>query len=216
MPREKMKNFFESSIYGITADEYSRGRGNIETVRLMLAAGIKFVQYREKDKPARQMHEECLAIRELTEEYGATFVVNDHVDLAIIVGADGVHVGQGDLPPVEVRRLIGDHMILGLSTHSQEHAQEAAELGEVIDYIGVGPIFHTATKKDVCAPVGLEYLEYVAKNLSIPFVAIGGIKEHNIHMVRSCGARMVALVTEIVAAEDVKAKVRTLIDNSVR
>jgi len=205
--RPNLVNFLSTDIYGITADEYSLGRGNVETVRLMVEAGIKVIQYREKDKSARQMYEECLAIRELTCTSGVTFIVNDHVDLAMMVEADGVHVGQDDLPPEKVRQLVGDEMIIGLSTHSHAQAQSAQSIAGIIDYIGVGPIFATKTKKDVCEPVGLEYLEYVANNISLPFVAIGGIKERNIGLVRARGARIISLVTEIVAAQDIPAKV---------
>lgn len=205
--RSNMRNFLSTDIYGITADEYSLGRGNIETVRLMIEAGINVIQYREKEKPARQMLEECLAIRRLTRCSGATFIVNDYVDLAVVVEADGVHIGQDDLPPERVRELVGDQMIVGLSTHSSEQAQAAAEITGIIDYIGVGPIFATRTKKDVCEPVGLEYLEYVVSSIDLPFVAIGGIKEHNIGLVRARGAGIISLVTEIVAAPDIAAKV---------
>lgn len=208
--RPGMDNFLSTDIYGITADEYSLGRGNAETVKLMIGAGIKVIQYREKDKTARMMYEECLAIRELTHSSGVTFIVNDHVDLAIAAGADGVHIGQDDLPPEKVRRMVGDEMIIGLSTHSPAQAQAAMEIAGIIDYIGVGPIFATMTKKDVCEPVGLEYLDYVVNNVSLPFVAIGGIKEHNIGLVRAAGARIISLVTEIVAAPNVTAKVRAI------
>jgi len=206
-PRAKMASFLSTDIYGITADEYSLGRGNVESVRLMIAAGIKVIQYREKDKPARLMYEECLAIRELTSNGGVMFIVNDHVDLARVVGADGVHIGQDDLPPEAVRELVGDKMVIGLSTHSPSQAQTAMRIAGTIDYIGVGPIFATKTKQDVCEPVGLEYLEYVVNNISLPFVAIGGIKEHNIGLVRARGARIISLVTEIVGAPDIAAKV---------
>jgi thiamine-phosphate pyrophosphorylase len=202
-----MENFLCTDIYGITADEYSLGRGNVETVRQMLAAGIRVIQYREKDKTVRQMYEECLAIRELTRSAGVTFVVNDHVDLAVAVEADGVHVGQDDLPPERVRKLVGDKMIIGLSTHSPAQARDVEGMSGTIDYIGVGPVFATKTKRDVCEPVGLDYLRYVAENINLPFVAIGGIKEHNIASVREGGARIISLVTEIVGAPDLVAKV---------
>lgn len=208
--RPNMENFLSTDIYGITADEYSLRRGNIETVRLMIAAGIKVIQYREKDKSTRQMYDECLAIRELTSNSSVTFIVNDHVDLALAVEADGVHVGQDDLPPTAVRRLIGEDMIIGLSTHSPEQAQRANELTGIIDYIGVGPIFATKTKKDVCEPVGLEYLEYVVNNIPLPFVAIGGIKEHNTQLVKDSGAGIIALVSEMVGALDLDEKVRAI------
>lgn len=197
-----------ADIYGITAEEHSRGRSNIEVVRQMIAAGIKVIQYREKEKTLREKYSECLQIREMTREAGVTFIVNDHVDLALLVDADGVHVGQDDLPPDQIRKLVGDGMIIGMSTHSPAQARAAVNSG--VDYIGVGPIFATKTKKDVCEPVGLEYLDYAVNNVTIPFVAIGGIKEHNIAEVARRGARCIALVTEIVGAPDIEAKVRAL------
>ena len=175
-----------TDIYAITAEEYSLDRSNIEVVNELVKAGIKIIQYREKEKKKLYQFEECKVIREITRAAGVTFIVNDNVDLALLVGADGVHVGQDDLPLEEVRRLVGDKMMIGLSTHSPEQARDA-------DYIGVGPIFATKTKKDVCDPVGLEYLEYVAKNTNIPFVAIGGIKEHNLKEVKDRGATCIAM-----------------------
>lgn len=200
--------FRQAGIYGITAGEYSLGRSNIFVVGEMLAAGLKIIQYREKDKKSRDKYEECLKIREMTVAAGATFIVNDDVDIALLVGADGVHLGQDDLPPRAVRGLVGEEMIIGLSTHSPEQAEEALAAG--VDYIGVGPIFATKTKKDVCDPVGLEYLDYVVQNVNIPFVAIGGIKEHNIAGVAGRGAHCIAMVTEIVGAPDIPARVRAL------
>lgn len=196
-----------TGIYGITAEEYSLGRCNTEVVELMIAAGIKVIQYREKNKKMREKYQECLKIREITRKAGVIFIVNDHVDLALLVGADGVHIGQDDLPLEKVRELVGEDMIIGLSTHSPEQAQ-AAQSG--VDYIGVGPIFATRTKKDVCQPVGLGYLDYVVENIRLPFVAIGGIKEHNVAEVSRRGAGCIALVTEIVGSEDIAAKVRAL------
>ncbi|MCL5779690.1 MAG: thiamine phosphate synthase [Firmicutes bacterium] len=203
-----LTEFFNSGIYGITAEEYSRGRNNIQVVRQMIAAGIKIIQYREKEKKAREKYEECTVIRELTRPAGVTFIVNDDIDLALLVDADGVHIGQDDLPPEKVRRLVGEERLIGLSTHSPDQARAALAAG--VDYIGVGPIFATRTKKDVCDPVGLEYLEYVVKQVNLPFVAIGGIKEHNIRQVAARGARCIALVTEIVGAADIGAKVAAL------
>jgi thiamine-phosphate pyrophosphorylase len=198
----------QGDIYGITAEEYSLGRTNVEVVAQMIDSGVKVIQYREKEKTARQKYVECLKIREMTRQAGVTFIVNDHVDLALLVEADGVHLGQDDLPPEKVRELVGPKMLIGLSTHSPQQARAAVRSG--VDYIGVGPIFATKTKKDVCEPVGLEYLDYVVKNISLPFVAIGGIKEHNIAEVRSRGAKCIALVTEIVGADDIGAKIQAL------
>lgn len=206
--KQGLSGLLEADIYGITAEEYSLGRSNIEVVAHMIEAGIRVIQYREKDKSDRLKYEECLKIREMTRVAGVTFIVNDRPDLALLVGADGIHLGQDDLPPQEVREIVGGEMFIGLSTHSPAQAEAAVRLG--VDYIGVGPIFATNTKKDVCAPVGLEYLDYVVKNIRLPFVALGGIKEHNIAEVYRRGARCIALVTEIVGARDIGAKVRAL------
>ena len=206
--RAGLAGIIQADIYGITAEEHSLGRNNIEVVEQMLAGGVRVIQYREKDKKAREKYLECMKIREMTREAGAVFIVNDDVDIAILVCADGVHVGQDDLPPEEVRRLVGEQMVIGLSTHSPEQARAALAGG--VDYIGVGPIFATRTKKDVCDPVGLGYLEYVVRNIKIPAVAIGGIKEHNIGEVARRGACCIALVTEIVGAADIPAKVEAL------
>lgn len=203
-----MAGLLTADIYGITAEGYSLGRSNIDIVARMIEAGIMVIQYREKEISDRQQYEECLKIREMTREAGVTFIVNDRVDLALLVGADGLHLGQDDVPPETVRKLVGDTMFIGLSTHSP--AQAEAALKQDVDYIGVGPIFATNTKKNVCAPVGLEYLEYVVKNIPLPFVAIGGIKEHNIADVYRRGARCIALVTEIVGDPDIVDKVRSL------
>ena len=197
-------------LYGITAEKFSHGRSNIEVARYMLAGGIRLIQYREKrpHKSFRVMLAECRAIRALTRAAGALFIVNDYPALAQLVDADGVHVGQDDLPVAEVRRLLGPGKLIGLSTHGPEQAEAAVEAGA--DYIGVGPIFATQTKDDVCAPVGLGYLDHVVRTCPLPFVAIGGIKEHNLAEVMAHGARTVCLVTEIVGAADIPATVRRL------
>lgn len=198
-----------SGIYGITAEKFSKGRSNLEVVEEMIRGGVRIIQYREKhkEKSIRRMYEECMKIRDITRKHDVLFIVNDFVDLALLVDADGVHVGQDDLPVPEVRRLVGDK-IIGLSTHSPEQARQAIEYGA--DYIGVGPIFDTQTKDDVCDAVGLQYLDYVVANLAIPFVAIGGIKTHNIKEICRRGAKTICLVTEIVGAEDIAGTVRHL------
>jgi thiamine-phosphate pyrophosphorylase len=202
------KPILPAGIYGITALEYSRGRNNIEVVKEMVRGGVSVVQYREKsEKTAREKYEECREIRKITGDSGVLFLVNDFIDIAMLADADGVHIGQDDLPLPGVRKLVGDK-IIGISTHSPEQAEKA--LAEGADYIGVGPIFMTRTKKNVCAPVGLEYLDFVVKNINLPFVAIGGIKENCIEEVASHGAKTIALVTEIVGAPDIAGMVKRL------
>jgi len=204
LSRAEKIRILSSGLYCITAEEYSRGRSNADVAGQMLDAGVKIIQYREKEKSGREMFIECSTLREMTAERNALLIVNDHADLALSVEADGVHVGQDDMPIEAVRKLAGD-MIIGLSTHSPLQAMDAVRRGA--DYIGVGPIYRTFTKKNVCDPVGLEYLDYAVQNISIPFVAIGGIKEHNLPDVCSHGAKTVCLVTEITGAEDIRSTI---------
>lgn len=196
---------FPAGIYGITAEKFSLGRSTLEVVQQMIKGGISIIQYREKrpHKSFSAMLEECWALRQVTRDAGVLFIVNDYVDIAQMVDADGVHVGQDDFPVAEIRRLIGPDKLIGLSTHSPEQAAAAVQAGA--DYIGVGPIFSTQTKDDVCAPVGLGYLDHVVRTCPLPFVAIGGIKEHNLRQVLDHGAKTVCLVTEIVGAADIAA-----------
>lgn len=198
----------QTDIYALTDARLSCGRTLETVVSALLGAGVKIIQYREKHMKSGEMLEECRLMRRLTREAGACFIVDDHADLAILAEADGVHIGQEDFPLPEVRRLVGPKMCIGLSTHSPEQARAAVAAGA--DYIGVGPIFATRTKEDVVAPVGFEYLDWVAANISIPFVAIGGIKEHNITGVARHGARCCALVSELVGAPDIAAKVHAV------
>lgn len=202
------KHVADGGIYCLTAEKFSNGRSNIDVVADMLESGIKIVQYREKTKKAGAKYQECLKIREMTRQAGAAFIVNDDIDIAILVGADGVHIGQEDLPVAQVRELVGDDTAIGLSTHAPQEAKNAVADGA--DYIGVGPIFRTFTKDDVCDPVGLDYLDFVVSEIALPFVAIGGIKDHNIGEVAAHGAKCVAMVTEIVGADDIPGTIRQL------
>ena len=196
-------------LYAITAEEYSLGRSNSEVVRDMLVGGVKILQYRQKEKSGREKYLECVEIRSMTEKAAAIFIVNDDVDIALAVKADGVHLGQNDMPIEAARELVKEEMIIGLSTHSPRQAQDAIMRGA--DYIAIGPIFPTQTKKDACPAVGLEYLDYAVKNVTIPFVAIGGIKLHNMQEVVAHGASCVAMVTEIVSAPDICARIKIIL-----
>jgi thiamine-phosphate pyrophosphorylase len=205
----KRQRFPDCDIYCITASQFSLGRSNLDIVRQMLEADIKVIQYREKDFSMRQKYQECLAIRDLSAQYNACFIVNDDVHLALAVESDGIHVGQDDLPVEKVRDLVGDNMLVGLSTSSPEQVENAAKTG-IVDYIGVGPLYQTFTKKDAQPAAGLVFLDYVVSHCQIPFVAIGGIKESNLAQVITHGATCVCLVSEIVCAPDIGAKIRNL------
>jgi thiamine-phosphate pyrophosphorylase len=197
-----------TDLYGITAEKYSQGRSNPEVVKQMLQAGIKIIQYREKEKTQKEKFQECRLLRDLTRQAGATFIVNDDVALALLTQADGVHLGQDDLPVPAARALLGPEKIIGVSTHNPAQLQAAINQGA--DYIGVGPIYPTQTKTNVCPAVGLEYLDYAREHATVPFVAIGGIKEHNLAEIVQHGAKCVALVTEITGAEDIAGKIAAL------
>lgn len=164
-----------------------------EVVNLVLKAGVRFIQLREKDKTRRQIYEEALRLRELTRTFGATLIINDHADIALAVDADGVHLGQEDLPLKEARKIMGKK-IIGISTHNLEQAKEAENGGA--DYIGFGPVFHTTTK-NAGAPKGVDNLKIIKENVSIPVIAIGGITLHNIKSVIDAGADSVAVATAI-------------------
>ncbi len=203
---KETKPSFPQGVYGILGEKFSRGRSNVETAQLLVDGGIDLLQYREKadQKSRKAMLEECLEIRKISADAKVPFIVNDFLDIALMVGADGIHQGQDDLPIPAVKKLAGK-MWVGCSTHTPAQAQKAIEDGA--DYIGVGPIFTTQTKEDVCDAVGFDYLEYVVKNVSIPFVAIGGIKRHNLREVVSRGAKTICLVTEIIGADDIKKRI---------
>ena len=196
-------------IYGILGETFSLGRSNVETARLMVDGGIDMLQYREKAhrKDRRDMLAECREIRKITADAGVPFIVNDFLDIALLADADGVHVGQEDLPVTAVKKLAPGLMV-GCSTHSP--AQAARAVADGADYIGVGPIFATQTKEDVCDAVGFEYLSHVADTHTIPFVAIGGIKRHNIREVAARGAETICLVTEIIGAADIGARIQEI------
>ncbi|MGC8764687.1 MAG: thiamine phosphate synthase [Brevinematia bacterium] len=204
-----MKRKLPYGIYAITCESRSLGRKNIEVVREMIKGGIEILQYREKNnKTMKEKYFECLEISKIAKENGILFIVNDYIDIAMAVDADGIHIGQDDIPVEVARKLLGHNKIIGVSTHCPEQAIKAVEDGA--DYIGVGPIFYTNTKENVVSPVGIEYLDFVAKNFSIPFVAIGGIKETNIEEVLRHGAKTVAMVTEITEAINIVEKIQSL------
>lgn len=194
-------------LYGITGDNFANGKSNYQCVEEMIKGGIKIIQYRDKKKSSKEKVEEVKAIRELCRKNNVLFIVNDDVAIAMLVDADGVHVGQDDMKPDDVRKLIGVDKIIGLSTHSEEQGI-AAYNNENVDYIGVGPIFPTTTKDT--APVGLEYLEFAVKNLHLPFIAIGGIKDYNIDEIINRGAQRICLVSDILGAENICKKIISL------
>lgn len=168
-----------------------------EIIEAALRAGVKWVQYREKNRSRKAIYNEALRIRELTAGYGARLIINDHADIAVAVGADGLHLGQDDLPLKEAVKICGE-MIIGISTHSLQEAVAAEEAGA--DYIGFGPIFHTDTK-DAGVPAGLAALREIKSNIKIPVVAIGGISLLNLASVLETGVEAVAAASAIIKGD---------------
>jgi thiamine-phosphate pyrophosphorylase len=206
-----MKSLPETDIYAVLSNAHSLGRGNVETARLLLTAGVRIIQYREKDFTAQRKFDECLAIRDLCREYGACFIVNDDAALAAAVGADGLHIGQFDLQPAAARDLIMPEMILGLSVTNRREIDAALSSGQVIDYLGVGPIFDAAsTKPDAAAPGGLALVDYALKRSALPVVAIGGIRLENISSLAGRGVRCFSLISDLVGAADLGQRVDEL------
>jgi thiamine-phosphate pyrophosphorylase len=183
-----------SHLYLVT----SPMEGLLNVVEAALQGGLSLVQYRDKDTADLDRLEMAGQLRQLCQHYGAIFLINDRVDLALAVDADGVHLGQQDMPIAIARQLLGPQKIIGRSTTNPEEMQRAIQEGA--DYIGVGPVYETPTKAGK-APVGLEYIRHVAKNVSIPWFAIGGIDVNNVNEVINAGAQRVALVRAIVQAE---------------
>jgi thiamine-phosphate pyrophosphorylase len=163
----------------------------------VLDAGLGFIQYRDKTSTRREIFEEARRLRGLTDRYRAALIINDHPDIALAVGADGVHLGQDDFPLREARKIMGGK-IVGISTHDLAQAKEAEEGGA--DYIGFGPVFHTTTK-DAGTPRGVELLREIRERIRIPVVAIGGINMDNIEAVFDAGADAAAVATAICAGD---------------
>jgi thiamine-phosphate pyrophosphorylase len=183
-------------------------KGELEPLlRAALGAGVDIVQLREKSLPHREIELAALTYRRLCDTYSALFIVNDDPGLAFSCGADGVHVGQEDVPAAEAREILGPDAIIGLSTHSAEQIAEAAE--EPVDYISVGPVWETPTKEGRPG-VGLELVTHAAEAAAHPFFAIGGIDSSNAASVFEAGARRLGVVRAIRDAEDPAAAAESL------
>jgi thiamine-phosphate pyrophosphorylase len=183
----------ESRLYYVTGSLPSGNQGPV--VEAALKGGVRIVQLRDYSLSDGGLLKAALEIRELTLKHKAVFIVNNRPDIALLSKADGVHVGQDDLPVLEARRVLGPDKIVGVSTHSIDQAKKA--IADGADYIGVGPVYATPTKAGR-APVGLDYVRQVSDlKLSIPFFAIGGIDASNLERVLEAGARRVAVVRAI-------------------
>jgi thiamine-phosphate pyrophosphorylase len=196
------------SLYLVTDSALSLGRRTLDIVEAAIAGGATIVQYREKSSSTRAMVEEAGALAALCRARGVPFIVNDRLDLALAVDADGLHVGQDDLPPALARGLLGRGKLLGVSVGSVEEALRAKAEGA--DYLGASPIFATPTKSDAPRPMGLEGLRELAAAMDLPIVAIGGINASNAEAVIEAGASGLAVVSAIVSMPDPEGAARAL------
>lgn len=170
--------------------------------------GVRFFQFRSKTGSRKSAYETSRRLSKIARDAGATFIVNDHADIALAVDADGVHLGQDDLPIEHARKILGPTKLIGISTHNTEQAREAERQGA--DYIGFGPIFSTSTK-DAGTVQGLVNLTVIRQTVSIPIIAIGGIKHDTVNDVIRAGADCVAIISAILSADDVVAAASEII-----
>jgi thiamine-phosphate pyrophosphorylase len=179
-------------------DQKASGLSYEVMTSIVLKNGVRCVQFREKERSRREIYKEAIRLRSLTRHYNAAFIINDFLDIAVCVDADGVHLGQDDLPLKEARKIAGRNRIIGISTHNLKQAKEAEKNGA--DYVGFGPVFSTSTK-DAGKPKGIEMLHEVKNHVRIPVVAIGGINPENVMSVLEAGVDAIAVASSILQGD---------------
>lgn len=200
-------------LYAVTDRSWLGSARLYDQVEKALKGGATMIQLREKNLEKEELIQEAREIGRLCRQYGVPFLINDQVEIARLVDADGVHVGQNDASPEEARKILGKGKIIGVTARTLEQAVKAQEEGA--DYLGVGAVFPTSTKKDT-SPVTREQLKEICSTVSIPVVAIGGINEENIQKLSGCGLAGVAVVSAIFAKADIEQASRNLRELSWR
>jgi thiamine-phosphate pyrophosphorylase len=198
------------NLYLITDRRASGGRDLALVVEEALKGGVKAVQLREKDLSSRDLYELAYAMRKLTARYSAGLYINDRVDIALAVDADGVHLGESSLPIHRARKMLGKKRLIGVSCHNPVNAVAAQDFGA--DFITYGPVFHTPSKAAYGPPVGIDSLrEVTPPRLRIPVFALGGITSKNARQVISAGVHGIALISAVIAAENPREEAKTLL-----
>ena len=197
--REKVGNW---RLYVIMDKQLAGNRSYEEIVGEVIKGGADVIQLRDKLDSKEELIEIGKKLRKITRETGVSFIVNDYPEIAKVVDADGVHIGQEDISFEEAKKIVGENKIVGLSTHNKEQILKAIKLGA--DYIGVGPVFETASKENPDPIIGVELIKWVSEKCDIPFVAIGGINLNNLDKVLSAGARCIAVISAIMQVENIK------------
>jgi thiamine-phosphate pyrophosphorylase len=195
-------------VYLVTDRFYSKGRSTLEIVEAAVAGGVSVVQLREKDLDTRDFYREGMRIRDFLRARKIPLIINDRIDIAMALEADGVHLGQSDMPPEIARKILGPKSIIGLSVTGLEHITE--KLAGVVDYLGISPVFLTSTKPDADREWGLEGLQKARLATDLPLVAIGSVKLTTAGGVIKAGADSIAVVTAIVSADDPEKAARDL------
>jgi len=202
------KRTVDWTLYVVTDKALAGGRSHAAQAQAAILGGATVIQYREKLGNTRQLIDEASAVRDVCRELGTTFIVNDRVDVALAVGADGVHVGQEDMPAISARRLIGPDMLLGVTVGNAAQARQAQADGA--DYLGTDPVFFTGSKPDAGPPIGVDALAEICRAVRIPVVGIGGINAGNVAQVMQAGAAGAAVISAVVSAPDMNAAARRL------
>ncbi len=209
MSRSAQSKPVTTGLYIILDASVSRARSLREIMDHAAAAGARYFQYRNKSGSMKAAYDEALPLRNRARDLGVTFIVNDRCDLALAVEADGVHLGQRDLPYAEARKVMGGDKLIGLSTHTAEQVQIAEQLRP--DYIGFGPVFTPVSKQDHDPVVGIAGVKHIRAITSLPVVAIGGIQLNQVEAVMRAGADGVAVISAVLGAADVGEAVRDLL-----
>ena len=202
------------SLYLITDRMQTAGRALPAVVADALRGGLRAVQLREKDLAAGQLFELAVELRQLTRQYGAKLLINDRIDVALAVAADGVHLGKAGLPVPEARRMLGSERLIGYSAHSADEALQAQLAGA--DFVTLGPVYHTPSKAQYGEPLGLSVLSEAARVVTIPVFALGGVKHASVAEVLSAGAHGVALISAIMVAPNPRAETESLLQTITR
>jgi thiamine-phosphate pyrophosphorylase len=203
----RLQKFREIDLYPVTCEEFSNSRSDFEVLEAVIEGGAKIIQLRDKRSSPEELFEKAVRFRDRTRTAGMLLIINDYIELAMAVDADGVHLGQEDLPVDEAARLFPDGLI-GASIHSLRQALLAERAGA--DYINIGPIFPTETKHDAEKFIGPDKIKSIAANISIPFTVMGGINSQNINTILSAGADKVAMITGITRAYDIATVVKDI------
>lgn len=195
------------SLYVVTDPDVLGKRSAVSAIKDAIKGGAKIVQLRDKKVSIGEYYKKAKQIAEICKKAKVTFIVNDYLDVCMALDADGVHLGQDDVPVSVARKLLGPDKIIGLSTHSKEQAIKGAKSGA--DYISIGPVFTTQSKPNTM-PVGIELVKWASKNIKIPFVAIGGINEGNLKDVLKAGAKRAAVIRAAIGSKDIANSVKRL------